>query len=64
MTLTLNGSSHAILLKTVDVLSGKFASEKRILRERLKVPSSQGMSMHADRGREENVGLASLCFLG
>lgn len=64
MELTLNGSSHTILLKTLDILSGKLASKKRILRERLEISSSQGMPVHADRGRKENVGLASLCFLG
>lgn len=64
MKLTLDGSSHTPLLKTLDILSGKLASKKRILRERLKVPSTQGMPVHADRGCKENVGLASLCFLG
>lgn len=53
---TLYGGRNALVLQATDVLSRELPREKRVLGEGFKIPSSQGMTMHADRWGEQNMG--------
>lgn len=61
---TLYGGRNALVLQATDVLSRELPREKRVLGEGFKIPSSQGMSMHADRWGEQNMGCSRLDLVG
>lgn len=64
MPRTLDSGSNAFLLQAQDVLSRQLSSEEWILGERLKIPASQWVTVHADRWSKQDMSRSRLDLVG